>query len=199
MARRYTLKRRLEQQQQTKLRIVEAAVELHRTKGPAATTISDIARRAGVERHTLYRHFADEREIGLACSGLFMERNPPPDAGRWLDLPEREERWRHGLTNLYAWYASVHEMLSAVFRDAESDPLTREMFELRAGDAMARIRAALAHGLPRGRRAQSALDLALDFYTWRRLTRSGLTPAESAHLMTGLLCRVSRNPASRAR
>jgi AcrR family transcriptional regulator len=193
MPRRYTLKRRLELQQETKLRITEAAIDLHRTKGPARTTISDIARRAGVERHTLYRHFKDEREVGLACSGLYMERNPPPDAAPWLHVPQREERWRHGLTLLYTWFASVQDMLSAVFRDAESDPLTREMFELRAGDAMTEVRAALAQGLPRGRRAQAALDLAIDFYAWRRLARSGLTPAESAELMTGLLCSLNRS------
>jgi AcrR family transcriptional regulator len=75
VARKYELKRRAERQEETRRRIVEAAIELHRTKGPARTTLSDIARLAGVQRHTLYRHFPDERAIGLACSGLYMELN----------------------------------------------------------------------------------------------------------------------------
>ena len=79
MARKYELKRRAERQEETRRRIVEAAIELHRTKGPARTTLTDIARLAGVQRNTLYRHFPDERAIGLACSGLYMELNPPPD------------------------------------------------------------------------------------------------------------------------
>jgi AcrR family transcriptional regulator len=69
MARTYTLKRRAEQQAETRQRIVEAAVDLH-SVGPAFTTISMIAERAGVQRHTVYAHFPDERSLYLACSGL---------------------------------------------------------------------------------------------------------------------------------
>ena len=70
MARKYTLKKRADQQAQTRQRIVEAAVDLHGSVGPAATTISMVAERAGVQRHTLYAHFPDERSLFLACSGL---------------------------------------------------------------------------------------------------------------------------------
>ena len=70
MARTYTLKKRAEQQAETRQRIVEAAVELHGSVGPAATTISMVADRAGVQRHTLYAHFPDERSLAMACSGL---------------------------------------------------------------------------------------------------------------------------------
>src|SRR5690242_2122917 len=52
MTRTYTLKRRAEQQADTRRRIVEAAVDLHATVGPAATTVSMVAERAGVQRHT---------------------------------------------------------------------------------------------------------------------------------------------------
>jgi AcrR family transcriptional regulator len=187
VTRKYELKRRAERQEQTRRRIVEAAIELHGTKGPARTTISDIARLAGVERHTFYRHFPDDRSLGLACSGLHMERNPPPDADSWLTIPNPEERLRHGLTELYAWYEQNQGMFGNVLRDAEVDPLTGEMFALRAGDAMARIRAALADGLPASARAQAALDLALDFYAWRRLSRSGLAPEEAAETMAAAL------------
>ena len=69
MARTYRLKRRAERQDETRHRIVEAAVALHTTVGPARTTVSAIAERAGVQRHTFYRHFPDERSLGLACSG----------------------------------------------------------------------------------------------------------------------------------
>src|SRR5713226_6605610 len=126
MARKYELKRRAERQQDTRRRIVEAAIELHRTKGPARTTLSDIARLAGVQRHTLYRHFPDERAIGLACSGLHMERNPPPQAEQWRSLPPGEARLRTGLGELYAFFERNQDMFSCVLRDAEVDPLTRE-------------------------------------------------------------------------
>jgi len=88
MARTYTLKRRAEQQEETRRRIVEAAVELHSSLGPARTTISMVAERAGVQRHTLYAHFPDERSLLMACSGLVEERSPPPDATAWRDIAE---------------------------------------------------------------------------------------------------------------
>ena len=70
MTRRYTLKRRAAQQAQTRQRIAEAAIDLHSSVGPALTTISMVAERADVQRHTLYAHFPDERSLFRACSGL---------------------------------------------------------------------------------------------------------------------------------
>ena len=69
--RTYTQKRRAEQRSETRRRIVQAVYELHGEIGPARTTISAIAERAGVERLTVYRHFADEGEILAACNAHF--------------------------------------------------------------------------------------------------------------------------------
>src|SRR5919112_4483490 len=98
MARPYTLKRRAEQQAETRRRIVDAAIDLHGTVGPALTTVSMVAERAGVQRHTLYAHFPDERSLFLACSGLAMERDPLPDAEPWRAIADQRERLRTGLT-----------------------------------------------------------------------------------------------------
>ena len=190
MARKYELKQRAERQAETRRRIVEAAVELHRTKGPARTTFSDIAQLAGVQRHTLYRHFPNEWEMGLACSGLHMERNPPPDATAWDAIADPDERRRHGLGELYAWFAANEEMFGNVLRDAEVDPTIGQIFALRAGDALAAIRASLAEDLPHEPRFQALLELALDFHAWRRLAHSGLSPDEAAETMAAALrCR----------
>jgi AcrR family transcriptional regulator len=189
VTRKYELKRRAERQQETRRRIVEAAVELHRAKGPARTTLSDVARLAGVQRHTLYRHFPNERELGLACSGLHFEAYPAPDPAEWHTIADPGDRLRHGLASVYDWYASDEGMFSSVLRDAEVDPLTRELFELRAGTPMAAIRSALAEGLPGRKRSQAALDLALDFRGWQRLRASGLSNAEAAEAMArSILC-----------
>ncbi len=182
MARKYELKRRAERQEETRRRIVEAAVELHRTKGPARTTLSDVARLARVERHTLYRHFPDERALYLACSGLDMESNPLPDAELWRSIADPNARLRQGLAELYAYYERAEDMLSCVLRDVEFHPLTREVFELRASGRLAAIREVLAEGLA-GRRRLAALDLALDFHAWRRLHRSGLAREEAVETM----------------
>ncbi len=182
MARKYEQKRRAEKQAETRRRIVEAAIELHGRKGPGRTTISDVARLAGVERHTLYRHFPAERDLFLACSGRYWELNPPPDADRWRPIADPEARLRRGLAELYDFYAETEEMRASVLRDAEWDPLTREIVEQRGGPVMAAVRDVLAEPL-RGRRRLAALELALDFYTWRRLTRSGLSRREAVEAM----------------
>jgi AcrR family transcriptional regulator len=192
MTRKYELKRRAERQQETRRRIVEAAIELHRTKGPARTSLSDIARLAGVQRHTLYRHFPDERAIGLACSGLHFELNPPPNPDDWRAIPDLDERRRIGLAALYAWYGQVEDMFACVLRDAEVHPLTRELLELRSREPMRRIRGTLASGLSKAKRVQAALDLALDFHAWRRLQASGLDAREAASLMADAVARADR-------
>ncbi|HEY6582806.1 MAG TPA: helix-turn-helix domain-containing protein, partial [Rubrobacter sp.] len=67
---KYELKRRAERQEETRLRITRATLELHETVGPALTTRSAIAERAGVGRPTVYSHFPDDLSLGIACSSL---------------------------------------------------------------------------------------------------------------------------------
>ncbi len=173
MARTYTLKRRAEQQAETRLRIVEAAVELHGSIGPASTTISMIAERAGVQRHTLYSHFPDERSLFLACSGLFAERAPAPDAEAWRAIENQSERLRVGLRAIYEWYERNADLMACVLRDAEHHALTKEIAALRFGPQMAIYGEVLGRKL--GTKQRAMLGLALSFFTWRTLVReSGL-------------------------
>src|SRR3954462_10108184 len=91
--RKYDRKRRAEQQAETRRRIVEAMVALHGEVGPARTTISAVAERAGVERLTVYRHFADETAMFQACSAHFAaEVAPYPDPADWADVLDPAER-----------------------------------------------------------------------------------------------------------
>src|SRR5262245_29565288 len=127
----YTLRRRAESQAATRRRIVEAAIELHGSIGPAHTTVSMVAERAGVQRHTFYAHFPDERSLYLACSDLHLEREPLPDAQPWRSIEDARERLRVGLRAIYDWYERNANMAACVLRDAEHHALTREIAELR--------------------------------------------------------------------
>jgi AcrR family transcriptional regulator len=183
MGRRYELKKRAERQEETRRRIVEAAVDLHGTIGPARTTVSAVAERAGVQRHTYYRHFPDERSLGLACSGLYMETNPMPDPEPWREIDDLEQRLRHGLGALYAYYERNEPMLSNVIRDAELDPVIAEIGRMRIGPPLGAIRAVLANGR-RSKRLLALLDVALAFSTWRTLVRdSGLSRKDAVEAM----------------
>jgi AcrR family transcriptional regulator len=182
MSRTYTLKRRAEQQAETRLRIVEAAVDLHGQFGPALTTLSMVAERAGVQRHTLYAHFPDERSLFMACSGLAMERDPLPDASAWRSIADRSERLRTGLGAIYAWYERNANLVGCVLRDGEFHPLTREISDLRFGPFMAAYEHVL--GTKLNTRQRAMLQLALSFFTWRTLMReSALKPAAAARAM----------------
>jgi AcrR family transcriptional regulator len=182
MTRSYTLKRRAEKQAETRQRIVEAAVELHGSVGPALTTISMVAERAGVQRHTLYAHFPDERSLLMACSGLVLERDPLPDPDSWRAIDDRWERLRTGLEAIYAWFGRNADLNGCVLRDAEVHSLTREIVDLRMGSRLRAFREVLGSGLNKAQLA--LLDLALSFFTWRTLARaSGADVKATARLM----------------
>jgi AcrR family transcriptional regulator len=190
MARTYRLKKRAERQEETRLRIVEAAIGLHTTVGPARATVSAIAENAGVERHTYYRHFPEERDLLDGCSGLYMERNPLPSPAPWREIADPRKRLRRGLGEMYSYYERNEAMLANVVRDAEVHPPTRETFETHVGPQLEAIGEALAEALPGARRrsTQAAIMLALDFNTWRLLvTRGGLSTGQAAELMTAML------------
>lgn len=171
MTRTYTLKRRAEQQADTRRRITEAALDLHSSVGPALTTLSMVAERAGVQRHTLYAHFPDERSLYLACSGLSIERDPLPDAAPWRAIEHPHERLRTGLLAIYGWYERNAAMAACVLRDAEYHALTKEVVELRFGPHMAAYQDVLGAKLNVKQRAM--LRLALSYFTWRTLVREG--------------------------
>jgi len=190
MGRKYQLKKRAERQEETRQRIVQAAVDLHETLGPAKTSISAIAERAGVQRHTYYRYFPDTRSLFMACSGLYLEQNPIPDPEPWRAIRDPQKRLRRGLSDLYAYYEGNERMFFNSIRDAESDPTTAEVQALRFVPALSAAFEVLAEGLGNGRRRMALLRLSLEFKTWRSLAvDSGLDPNEAAATMaTAIRC-----------
>jgi AcrR family transcriptional regulator len=179
--RRYEKRARAAQEQATRLRIVEAAIDLHGTVGPARTTVSAIAERAGVRRATVYRHFPDERALFMGCSSHWREQNPPPDPTTWATITDPAARLETALDALYAWYEQAEPMLSALLRDIEAMPIVAE---LQAGRLayLARVEDGLAVGWgARGKaakRLRAAIGLALDFFAWRTLDERGLSRAD---------------------
>jgi AcrR family transcriptional regulator len=180
MNRPYILRRRAEQQEQTRRRIVEAAVDLHSSLGPGRTTISLVAERAGVQRHTLYAHFPDERSLYLACSGLVFERDPLPDAEGWRAIKSPRERLRVGLRMIYDWYERNAGLVAGALRDAEYHALTREIAALKYGPQMTAYYEVLGNTLTNRQRA--LLRLALSFFTWRTLVLDSGLKQEAAVL-----------------
>lgn len=187
----YQLKERARRHEETRRRITEAAVRLHGSVGPARTTVSEIARLAGVRRMTVYNHFPTDADLIDACSSHWMARNPPPDHTAWALIGDPKERCRVALREMYAWYREKQKMMGNTIRDAalvpSLDAVMREKWWPLV-DAMADV---LAEGRasdgPDGAEMRALLRLFLDFNTWRSLTRSGLDDDTAARLASRCL------------
>jgi AcrR family transcriptional regulator len=193
----YRKRRRAQLEEETRLRITEAAVDLHGSVGPARTTISAVAERAGVQRATVYRHFPDEDALFEACSSHWMAQHPLPDPAAWATIQDADERLRTALQQLYTWYERGEYMLEKVTRDAALVPALRAPMEAFRGwlDAAAD---AILRGWPqrgaRRRRVRAAIGHALAFETWRSLVRQqGMSRSETIELMEALVAAAGRD------
>jgi AcrR family transcriptional regulator len=202
-SRTYELKRRAERQQETRRRIVAAAVDLHTTLGPARTTVKEVAARAGVTRPTVYAHFPDARSLLEACSGHVRATVPPPDPSAWRAIPDPGERLETALRDLYGYYERLEPLLENVQRDAAVMPLVAELNAYRAryleeirellleawskrGGARPRLRRAIGH--------------AVEFRTWQSLVRrQGCPTNEAVQLMLALVRAAASDEARAAR
>ena len=115
--RRYQLRKRADAMQDTRRRITEAAVELHGSIGPARTTITAVADRAGVQRQTVYRHFPTDDDLYDACTGHFAATHPLPDLEAWRAIADPAERLGVALDALYAYYEGTETMYANLLRD----------------------------------------------------------------------------------
>jgi len=189
--RKYQLRQRAAEMAQTRRRITEAAVHLHGTVGPVRTTVSAVAERAGVQRHTVYRHFPREADLYGACSAHYFAVNPLPDPDPWRAISDPRQRLARALDELYGYYERTEPMFTNVFRDLELvDALEPTIVPLR--DYLAQVVEILAAGRhARGRRRRlltAALHHVLDFHTWRSLTTEDrVSRREAVELVSALV------------
>jgi AcrR family transcriptional regulator len=194
--RTYTKRRRAELEEDTRRRITAATVELHREVGPANTTISAIAERAGVQRLTVYRHFPDERTLLGACSAHWRAGHPAPDPSPWPAIADPEDRLRGAIAAFYAYYRGDEAMMAKIRRDAEVMPALAETIADVAG-YMELVVGILAAGWGgRGKRRElltASIAHALEFETWRSLERRrGLTAERAEELAVTMALAAAR-------
>jgi AcrR family transcriptional regulator len=188
--------RRREQLDAMSQRIAEAAFELHATVGPAQTSISAVAERAGVQRHTVYHHFPDMTSLMRACTEHGMEVTRTPEAAPWRAVEDPSIRLRHGLGELYAYYRANSRLLGNIVRDMPlmSDVGGSEAFV----DRMGELFAALAEGWPGDAGTQRlrmvTIGHAMAYESWQSLSGKGLSDAEAADLMVRFVTMVVERP-----
>lgn len=187
--RRYHQTKRAERTAQTRQRIVEAAVELHSTVGPSHTSLSAVARQAGVSRPTVYAHFPDEIDLFQACTMYWMVQDPPPDPEAWTAVEDPRDRLATALTELFEHYGRNEEMLDNVLRDMHQVESMREFNAPLIERSFVRMMEALSSAFDDppdvAVRREAMIALAIRFHTWKALARErGLTNDDAAELMT---------------
>ena len=196
--RAYRMDKRAQDVAATRQDIVEAAVRLHGSLGPAATTVSAVAQEAGVTRLTVYRHFPDAETLFAACSAHWGSSQTYPDVSTWLQAREPADRLRVALADLYRFYAEGEPMLTRIHRDHEALPRTIQ--ERNAAAEVAQREALLAaftavRAVGRRRRLTAVLQHAMSFWTWRSLCLDGgLTQREAVDAMTSLVLTTAGLP-----
>jgi AcrR family transcriptional regulator len=190
----YWLKERAVRQEETRRRIAAATAALHEEVGPARTTIAEVARRAGVQRPTVYSNFPSEGQLFAACQAHFLAEHPPPDPSAALALADPAERIRRVLLGLYGWYRETEAMTGNTQRDRrllpELDALLTEGADRQLDE--------LAGALAPGRAARALVRLALEFSTWQRLTADGLSDDEAAGVMARAATTTGRTASAAA-
>lgn len=175
-ARPYVKRLRADSESETHDRIVEATVALHEELGPARTTISAIAERAGVQRLTVYRHFPDESALIAACSARWSGRMPFPDLDA-IEIADPRRRARAILLALYRFYRAGDRMLTKVIADAHDMPVVRRELAPLA-EYLERVVGELERAWPqRSSHRRTTLEHAVQFPTWKSL--AALTGSDS--------------------
>src|SRR4029453_15733722 len=174
--RRYRSERRAETAEETRRRIVEATQKLHAEQGIYATSMPQIAERAGVSVGTVYHHFPSYDDACAACSRHTARTPPVPPVRVFAGLTSMDERVRRLAQEVFGFYQRLpqYERVRserwgmppiAAYADWEEDnrlALTREALRpLKAGARLARTCSAL-----------------LDVAVYGALTRAGMTPAQ---------------------
>jgi len=193
--RKYEQKARAESQEQTRLRIAKEAAGLHEEIGPAETTVAEIARRAGVSRLTVYKHFPDLASLLPACSAHYVSEHPLPDFAAAMSAEDPVERVGSLLRTVYGeWYREWQAMIRNLQRDRGSDPALDEFLRQNSDKALVGLADGLAAGFgltgDRALRLRALIGVALDFWTWDRLTGEGMDDASAADLMTDAIAAV---------
>jgi AcrR family transcriptional regulator len=200
------MRKRADDMERTRQRIIEAAVDLHGSLGPAATTIAAIAAKAGVTRLTVYRHFPEPDSLFTACTQHWMAAQDLPDPDAWEQIADPLQRARAALADLYRFYAAGEPMLTRVYRDWDSLPdpprIALTQFSARHRDALLAgfpAREAVGH-----RRLRAAIAHAVSYPTWRSLCLEQDLPASDATgLLTAMIAAASdtssNDPAIRSR
>jgi AcrR family transcriptional regulator len=180
----YQLKRRAESAEETRRRLVQATFELHIEQGIAATSMKQIADRAGVGVGTVYHHFPTLDDSITACGQMVMATYPLPTEAVFAGVPTMKER----LVRLaHALFEHLDRVAFDIIRtDRDRLPIVRKFVDDEQAHRIELMRAALApFAIDRDLiRVVAAL---LDIGVYRALQRAGQSLDEAAETIADVI------------
>jgi len=178
MPRRYQMATRERAVQDTRQRIIDAAISLHAQRGVIATNWEEIAERAGVSTATVYRHFPSLGELVPACARTAFEAGaslptPAQAAAAFAGLTRPAPRIERLIRESCRCYELGAGWLAAARRDAKSVPALDRAVRLQDRVLGVLIQAALGDAFVDAQ-TMSVIKALIDFPFWKALTDAGV-------------------------
>ena len=182
--RNYQLGRRAESAEETRRRLVQATFELHGEQGIAATTMKQIADRAGVGVGTVYHHFKTLDDTIMACGQMVMATYPPPTEAILSGVRTMRERLVVLARALFAHLDQVGFDMVRV--DGDRLPIVRQFVDEELTQRIELTRAALAPFAIDREQIRVAAAL-LDIGVYRALQSAGLSLDQAADTIADMI------------
>lgn len=176
--RSYRLGRRGEAAKETRQRIVKATFALHGEQGVIATSMKQIAERAGVSVGTVYHHFPSYQDAIQACGEYAFALAPPPDPAMMAGVETLPERIERLTAEVFGYYGRM-PALARVRCDQDREPLIKGFVRMEEENRGSLVRAALGTPAVAEHRVQ-AIAAILDIAVYQAMTRAGFTAAKAA-------------------
>ena len=187
MARRaYRQGRRAEAAAATQRRIVEATLAVHDEQGISATSVRDIAERAGVAPSTVLHHFPVMNDLVRACGELSERLLPMPSEAVLEGASGAVERVTRMAHAMFEWWSQMGPGFDHLRIDRRRIPEVDAWMT----DLARRHHALAAAALGKGDRRRGGLLVALTSAdAWTSLRIAGADPAAAAADVAALLIR----------
>ncbi|MEQ8390567.1 MAG: TetR family transcriptional regulator [Thalassospira sp.] len=184
--RTYTKTKRATKEQETHQKIIDAAIGLYGSVGPAGTTISAVATNASVQRLTVYRHFPKEADLIAGALAEWFDANPMPGPNDWRDEVSMENWPIAILSMLYGYYSETSVLWRGLLADRGKFDELDKFLDL-ADMYLAAMQDDMMRSLPTARRnnalCQAVVSHSVQFSTWQSFSDSQLDTVEIAALM----------------
>jgi AcrR family transcriptional regulator len=191
--RRYRLERRAETAGETRRRLVDATFALHLEQGISATTMTDIAARAGVSVGTVYHHFPTYQDAVAACTRHADESVPLPAADIFAGLTSMDARVRRLAQAIFGFYQRLPAYERVRCERWGMPPI--EAYAVREDDNRLALTRDALRPFRVGARVLQVCSALLDVAVYGALTRAGMTPGEAADEVSAVILARLTTPA----